>query len=62
MIYMLDDMQLAVLKRVKARLYNETKKLSIDEKRDLANAMDSVLDAVERYGKLTDEPSGNPPT
>jgi hypothetical protein len=55
-LYLLDEMQLGVLKRVKARLYDESRKLGIDEKRDLANAMDAVLHSVEQYGKLDAEP------
>jgi hypothetical protein len=41
---------------VKRRLYDESRKLSIDEKRDLANAMDAVLHNVASYGEL------DPPT
>jgi hypothetical protein len=55
MIYILDHHQLGVLRRVKSRLFDESRKLSIDEKRDLANAMDAVLHSVETYGKIEDE-------
>ena len=53
-IYYLDEQQLSVLKRVENRLYDESKKLSIDEKRDLANAMDAVLHSVEYFGKAVE--------
>ncbi len=55
MVYILDDNQLAVLKRVMKRLYNEMDRLTADERRDLANAMDAVLHNVETYGALTDD-------
>lgn len=55
-VYILDGDQLEVLKRVKRRLYDESRKLGIDEKRDLANTMDAVLHHVEQYGELPDEP------
>jgi Holliday junction resolvase RusA-like endonuclease len=54
-IYMLDDMQLNVLKRVKSRLYNEAIKMTADERRDLANTMYAVLDSVERFGPIEDD-------
>ncbi len=52
-IYMIDSDQLAVLNRVKSRLYNEMVRLTADDRRDLANAMDAVLHNVEHYGELT---------
>jgi hypothetical protein len=54
-IYLLDGDQLAVLHRVKTRLYNEMQRLTADDRRDLANAMDAVLHSVETLGKLSDE-------
>ncbi len=55
MVYILDDNQLGVLKRVMKRLYNEMDRLTADERRDLANAMDAVLHNVETYGALMKE-------
>jgi hypothetical protein len=53
-LYLLDEHQLSVLKRVKSRLYDEMHRLGADERRDLANTMDAVLHNVEQYGKLDD--------
>jgi hypothetical protein len=52
MVYLLDSDQLAVLKRVMHRLYDESKKMTPDYRRDLANTMDAVLHNVEQYGQL----------
>jgi hypothetical protein len=54
MIYLLDEMQLNVLKRVKHRLYNEMIKMTPDERRDLANTMFAVLNSVENLGPIDD--------
>ncbi len=53
-VYLLDSDQLAVLHRVKLRLYNEMQKLTADDRRDLANTMDAILHNVEKYGELDD--------
>jgi hypothetical protein len=53
-VYLLDGDQLEVLQRVKRRLYNEVQRLTPDDRRDLANAMDAVLHNVARFGELRD--------
>lgn len=59
-IYLLDGDQLAVLTRVKKRLYDEMHRLGADERRDLANMMDAVLHHVETYGALVEDPEPMP--
>jgi hypothetical protein len=49
-VYYLDSGQLAVIKRVMKRLYNEMERLSADDRRDLANALDAVVHGIESYG------------
>lgn len=55
MIFLIDSDQLAVLTRVKTRLYDEMHRLGADERRDLANAMDAVLHNVAQYGAVPDD-------
>lgn len=57
-LYYLDEDQLGVITRVKRRLYNEMERLSADDRRDLANALDAVTHSVETYGEVT-EPDRN---
>jgi len=48
-VYMIDQSQVNVLKRVKDTLYhNDLKRLSGDELRDLANTLDAILYSVEK--------------
>ena len=54
-IYLLDSDQLAVLKRVESRLYDEMTRLTADDRRDLANAMNAVRHSVETLGPIDDE-------
>ena len=54
-IYLIDSHQIAVLNRVKSRLYDEMTRLTADDRRDLANTMDAVLHSVLTYGEVPDE-------
>jgi hypothetical protein len=54
-LYYLDSNQLAVIEKVKSRLYNEMKKLTADDRRDLANALDAVTHSIKTYGEITDD-------
>lgn len=54
-LYVLDSSQLAVLTRVKTRLYDEMTRLTADDRRDLANTMDAVLHSVEQFGEIPDD-------